>query len=117
VDDVLKFVKRERNRGKKYDAIILDPPAFGRGTQGQVWKIEKDLTELLSICKDVLSDNPLFIFLTTYSIESSSLAIGNLLQDLMVNFKGRIETGEMTLQHQSSEKLLPMSIFANWRRD
>ncbi len=115
VDDVIKYVRREGTRGKKYDAIILDPPAFGRGAQGQVWKIEKDLRDLLELCKNILSDNPLFIFMTTYSIDASSLAVGNLLEDLMAEYKGTITVGEMALTQKSSDKLLPMSIFAVWQ--
>lgn len=117
LDDVVKFVNREIRRGKKYDAIIMDPPAYGRGPQGQVWKIEDDLMPLLNACKQILSDQPLFFILTTYSIEASSLSLGNFLYDLMREHKGTIQSGELVLKNQSSEKLLPMSIFALWHRD
>ncbi len=116
LDDVVKFVNREIRRGKKYDAIIMDPPAYGRGPQGQVWKIEDDLMPLLESCKQLLSEDPLFIILTTYSIEASSLSLGNFLYDLMREHQGTIHSGELVLKNSTSEKLLPMSIFALWQK-
>ncbi|MBI4086852.1 class I SAM-dependent methyltransferase [Candidatus Kaiserbacteria bacterium] len=116
LDDATKFVKREVARGVGYDAIVMDPPAYGRGHQGQVWKIEEDLPVLLEQCRAVLSPNPVFVMLTTYAIESSSLSLGNLLGDMMKDYRGVVTAGELALPHESSGKLLPLSIFAMWEK-
>ncbi|MBD3305250.1 class I SAM-dependent rRNA methyltransferase, partial [candidate division KSB3 bacterium] len=83
VDDVSKFVKREIRRNRQYEAILLDPPSFGRGPKREVWKIEQHLVDLLADCRKLLSDAPLFVILTMYSIDQSAILIGNLLQDMM----------------------------------
>lgn len=114
VDDAFKFVKREVKRGKQYDAVILDPPSFGKGPKEEVWKIRRDLRELLTTCRDVLSDNPLFVILNMYSISQSAIIIGNLLQDMMGDFNGRIELGELALKPKAADKKLPLSIFGRW---
>jgi 23S rRNA (cytosine1962-C5)-methyltransferase len=114
LDDCFKFVKREVRRGSKYDGIILDPPAFGRGPQGQVWKIEDDLPELLDNCRELLSDDALFVWLTAYTIDASSLSVANLVRDLVVGRKGVVTAGEMVLQPQTGDKVLPMSICGIW---
>ncbi|MBX4187895.1 MAG: class I SAM-dependent methyltransferase [Candidatus Doudnabacteria bacterium] len=114
LDDALKFVKREVRRGSKYDAIILDPPAFGRGPKGEVWKIEDSINDLLDSCKDLISEKPLFIFLTVYSIEASSLSIGNLLSGAVKGLGGSITNGELVLVPKNQGKPLPVSLFAYW---
>lgn len=114
LDDAALFVKREKRRGNKYDAIILDPPAFGRGPKGQVWKIEKDLLPLLKDCRELLTEKPLFIILTCYTIDASSLSLGNLLREMMKDFKGLVEVGELALKPKKSANILPMSLFATW---
>jgi len=114
VDDAVKFVRREHRRNKRYDAIILDPPAFGRGPQNELWKIEDNLVELLADCRDILSDDPLFVLITMYSINQSSLLIGNLLQDMMHGCSGVIEVGELCLKPRSSRKMLAMAHFGQW---
>lgn len=116
LDDALKFVKREVKRGNKYDAIIMDPPAFGRGPQGQVWKVENALTDLLASCRELLSDQALFIFMTMYSIEASSLSIKNLLADTTAGLGGSLINGELVLQPKRGGKPLPVSIFAAWEK-
>ncbi len=116
LDDALKFVQREKRRERKYDGIILDPPAFGRGPQGQVWRLEKDLRPLLSACSDILSEQALFTCLTSYAIEASSLTLGNILADTVASERtGQIDVGEFVLRPNHSPKLLPMSLFACWR--
>ncbi len=115
LDDAEAFVKREVKRGERYDAIILDPPAYGRGPKGEVWKVEEDLPKLLNLCKQVLTDEPLFIILNMYSTELSSLSLQNLLKDMMKNFNGNIEAGELALK-QDDDQLLPLSIFAIWKK-
>jgi 23S rRNA (cytosine1962-C5)-methyltransferase len=114
LDDAIKYVRREIRRGIRYDAILLDPPSFGRGPNRELWKAEKQLTDLLDICRQVLSDHPLFIILTMYNIEASSLMIGNLLNDTMRDYGGAVQVGELALKHKYSERLLPLSIFGRW---
>ena len=113
-DDCMKFVKREARRNRKYDAIILDPPAFGRGPKGEVWKVEKDLLELLNACRNILSDKPIFIVLTMYSTDQSSILLEGLLRELTQDFGGSIQTGELILKPRRAERKLSMSIFGRW---
>ena len=117
VEDAIKYVRREVKRGSRYDGILLDPPAFGRGPDGTVWKVERQLPELLDLCRQALSDSPRLLLLTTYNIEASSLMLRNLLADLMKPFGGRIEAGELALSHSASpDRLLPLSIYARWTK-
>lgn len=116
LDDALKFSAREIRRGKTYDAIILDPPSFGRGPKNEVWKAERQLTELLSVCRQLLSPSPVFLILTMYNLEASSLMLGNILEDTMSGLKGRVHVGELALPHASSSKMLPLSIFGRWEQ-
>lgn len=102
-EDAMKFILREAKRGNSYDGIIMDPPRFGRGTKGEVWKLEDDLPKLLSACKNILSTNPAFILLNAYTADLSSIAIGNLLETH--------EFGELALR-DSFGTLLPSGIFA-----
>ena len=109
VDDALKFVRREIRRGVKYDAIVLDPPAFGRGPKGELWKLEKMLPELLSACAQVLSERPMFVLITLYSIEASSIMAGNMLRQY---FGGAdVSFGELVLSPKNGFAL-PLSIWA-----
>ena len=117
LDDAAKYVKREIRRGVHYDGILLDPPSFGRGPNRELWKAEKQLTDLLDICRQVLSERPLFVILTMYSIEASSLMIGNLLNDTMHGCGGTVSVGELALKHKHSARLLPLSIFGRWAVD
>lgn len=114
LDDALKFVQREVRRGNRYDAIIMDPPAFGRGPKGEIWKVERSLGQLLSACQQLLSDHPLFIFMTMYSIEASSLSIRNLLEDVTKDRGGTIRNGELVLKPKNSERVIPVSLFSVW---
>jgi 23S rRNA (cytosine1962-C5)-methyltransferase len=114
VDDVVKFIKKEKGRGVKYDAIIMDPPQFGNGPKGEVWKIEEQLPELLETCREILSDKPLFVIFNMYSTELSSISVANLLADMVKDLGGNIECGELAIRQENSERLLPMSIFAIW---
>lgn len=114
IDDVVKFVKREIKRGHKYDGIIMDPPAFGRGPVGEVWKIEKDFLELLDLCKQLLSDKPIFCLLNGYSSGYSAIAYENALKDAMGD-KGEIEKGALTIRENKTDRLLPCGIFARWK--
>jgi len=114
VNDVLKFMKKKIKQGKRYDAIIMDPPQFGKGPKGEVWKIEEKLPDLLFACREILSDKPLFVIFNMYSTELSSISIANLLSDMTKNLDGIVEFGELAIKQQNSERLLPMSIFAMW---
>jgi len=114
LDDALKFVQREGRRGNRYDALLLDPPAFGRGPKQEVWKVEQHLPLLLEACRQVLSDEPLFIVLTMYAIEASPLMIGNLLAGMTKGLGGSLELGELALAPESGGNILPLSIFGRW---
>jgi len=115
VEDAMKYVRREVKRGSRYDGILLDPPAFGRGPDGTIWKVERQLTELLELCREALTETPRLLLLTTYNIEASSLMLRNLVSDLMKPYGGQIEVGELALPHSADpERLLPLSIYARW---
>ena len=110
VDDVFKFLKREIRRGRTYDGIILDPPSFGRGSRGEIFKIERDIPELLSLCKALLSDTPLFFALTTHTLGVTPLAMEHLLSAIL---PGKISSGEMQIP-SACGRALPSGHFARW---
>lgn len=113
VDDAAKFLQREIKRGVRYDGIILDPPSFGRGSKGEVFKIERDIHDLLHLCRQLLSENPLFLMLTTHTPGMTPIVMGHLLGQKMRGMQGRMETGEMILP--SETKLdIPCGSFAKW---
>ena len=114
-DDAIKFLEREEKRGNKYDAIIMDPPKFGRGPKGEVWKIEEMLPKLLLQVKKVLSDKPLFVIITSYAIDASSLSLGYALADAMKDFKGEIEQGELCVMEKSNKRFIPLANTAVWK--
>ncbi len=114
VDDVRAFVKREIKRGHKYDGIILDPPAFGHGPERELWKIEDDLLPLLALCKELLSEQPLFFLMNGYASGYSAIAYGNNLREIIPAYSDKIEIGELTIAESNSERLLPCGIFARW---
>lgn len=113
-DDVIKFLEREEKRGNKYDAVIMDPPKFGRGPKGEVWKIEEMLPKLLTQVKKVLSDKPLFVILTSYAIDSSSLSLGYALAETMEDFRGEVEQGELCVFEKSNNRIIPLANTAVW---
>lgn len=116
VDDCIMFLKREIKRGRTYDAILMDPPSFGHGPKDELWKIEDNFLELMDCCQKILSETPLFVLINGYTAGYSPLAYENNLKDMMKNFSGTIETGELTIEQTSSDKLLPCGIFARWQR-
>ncbi len=116
LDDCRKFVAREIKRGKKYDAIIMDPPAFGHGAGKEIWKIEEHLPELLGMCRKILSDDPLFFLINGYASGYSAIAYANNVLHLMQDFSGEIEMGELAIKESKSERLLPCGIFARWQK-
>ena len=107
VDDVKKFVQREIRRGNKYDAIIMDPPSYGRGSNNEVWSIEKDLDGLLQSCKEILNDNFLFVCVNTYTANLSLLTLENILK---VHFNNNIKVDEIALPIENSNLYLPCGI-------
>lgn len=107
VDDVKKFVQREIRRGNKYDAIIMDPPSYGRGSNNEVWSIEKDLDGLLQSCKEILNDNFLFVCVNTYTANLSLLTLENILK---VHFNNNIKIDEIALPIENSNLYLPCGI-------
>ena len=118
VDDVVKFVKREIRRGNHYDIILMDPPSFGRGSKNEVWNIEKDLYELVKLCTELLSENPLLFLINSYSTGLSKTILENIL-NLTVNQKekGFITSDELGIPMQDSELILPCGIFARWTKE
>ena len=116
VDDVIKFVNREIRRGNKYDAIIMDPPSYGRGANGEVWKFEENIGELINLCMQVLSDKPLFFLINSYTTGISSMVLENLLKINMRSNKlrGNFENGEIGIPMTNSDLILPCGIYARW---
>jgi len=117
IEDVTLFLKREIKRGRKYDAIIMDPPSFGHGPKDEIWKIEEGFLNLMELCKQVLSDDPLFILINGYTAGYSSIVYENNLIDMMLGRKGKIEGGELVIEETASKKLLPCGIFARWSKN
>ena len=107
VDDVKKFVQREIRRGNKYDAIIMDPPSYGRGSNNEVWSIEKDLDGLLSDCKKILNEDFLFVCVNTYTANLSLLTLENILK---VHFNSKIQVDEISLPIENTNLYLPCGI-------
>jgi len=116
LEDALKYVGRELKRGVRYDAILLDPPSFGRGPKGEVWKVEERIVELLTECKRLLSDEAALVLMTLYNLEASSLMIGNLMGEVFGDLGGELVVGELALKHSKSDKRLPLSLFGRWQR-
>ena len=115
VDDVVKFVNREIRRGNKYDAIIMDPPSYGRGTNGEVWQFENNIYDLVELCTKVLSDKPLFFLINSYTTGISSTVLANILNlTVTKKYKGKVESGEIGLPMEKSSLVLPAGIFGRW---
>ncbi len=126
VDDAAKFAAREVRRGKRYDGIILDPPKFGRGPEGEVWRLEEHLGGLVGDCRQLLDRESRFLFLTVYAVRMSSLALAGLLDEVFADMPGTIEHGDLAVREDApgqaqderiAGRLLPTAIFARWRND
>lgn len=122
-DDALAFVRRELRRGRRYDGIILDPPKFGRGPNGETWRLESDLPELLRACATLLrsdADDAAsargFLIATVYAVRLSFLALAQVAQEQFQGAGGTWQTGEMALPHAGRDLVLPTAIFARWRK-
>lgn len=114
-DDAMKFVARETRRGNRYDAVVLDPPKFGRGPKNETWRFEEGLPELLDGVRDLLSEEPRFVIATAYAVRLSYLALAQALGDRLKPHGGVMEMGEMALPQQGSDRLLPTALYARWR--
>ena len=114
IDDVIKFVQREIRRENKYDAIVMDPPSYGRGKNGEVWQFENNIADLIELCIQVLSDQPLFFLINSYTTGISAKVLENLLELNMKNFKGKITSGEIGLPMKNSKLVLPCGIYGRW---
>jgi 23S rRNA (cytosine1962-C5)-methyltransferase len=116
VDDASKFTAREVRRERRYDGILLDPPKFGRGPTGEVWRLEENLAPLLNDCRKLLDQNSRFLVLTVYAVRMSALAIGELVKQTLADIGGMVEVGEMSVREEARGLLLPTAIFARWSR-
>jgi 23S rRNA (cytosine1962-C5)-methyltransferase len=119
LDDVMKFVAREKRRGNRYQAILLDPPSFGRGPNREVWKVEGMVRDLLADCRELLAGDARLLLLTMYNIEASALMLGNLMDDVLRGLPGTITVGELAVPHTApgaEARFLPRSLFARWER-
>ncbi len=114
VDDAAKFVAREVRRERRYDGILLDPPKYGRGPDGEVWRLEEDLPGLIADCRQLLDPQSRFLFLTVYAVRMSAMALGALLNQHFADLPGKIEFGELAVREESRGLLLPTAIFARW---
>jgi 23S rRNA (cytosine1962-C5)-methyltransferase len=117
IDDAAKFTAREVRRGRRYDGIILDPPKYGRGPNGEVWKLEEGLPALIADCAKLLDSSSRFLVLTVYAVRMSALAIGELLRQATSELGGKVECGDMAVREEARNLLLPTAIFARWSRD
>lgn len=113
-DDAQKFVAREVRRGRRYDGILLDPPKYGRGPDGEVWRLEQDLPGLIGNCRELLDKDSRFLFLTVYAVRMSALAIGELLNQAFADLPGKVECGELSVREEARGLELPTAIWARW---
>ena len=116
VDDAAKFAAREVRRGRRYDGILLDPPKFGRGPEGELWRLEEHLAPLLAECRKLLDADSRFLVLTVYAVRMSAIAIGELVGQVLGDLGGTVEMGEMAVREKARGLLLPTAIFARWSR-
>lgn len=117
VDDCIKFVEREIRRGNKYDAIIMDPPSYGRGANGEVWQFENNIYDLVELCTNVLSDNPLFFLINSYTTGISSKVLEDILNlTVAKKYKGKLESGEIGIPMEESKLVLPCGIYGRWEK-
>ena len=115
-DDAAKFTAREVRRARRYDGIILDPPKFGRGPEGELWRLEEHLPALIADCRKLLDADSAFLFLTVYAVRMSALAIGELVRQQFADLGGIVECGELGVREETRGLALPTAIFARWSR-
>lgn len=116
VDDAAKFVAREVRRGRRYDGILLDPPKYGRGPEGEIWRLEEHLPALIADCRRLLDAESRYLFLTVYAVRMSALAIGEMLSQAFADLPGRVEAGELGVREEARGLALPTAIWARWSR-
>ncbi len=116
VEDARRYVQREVRRGSKYDGIILDPPKYGRGPDGQVWRLFEDLPELARLCGELLSENASFLILNAYAERISGAALSGLLAEVLDGRGGRIDWGELALVEDGGQRAIGMSFYGRWSR-
>jgi 23S rRNA (cytosine1962-C5)-methyltransferase len=116
IDDTAKFTAREVRRGRRYDGILLDPPKFGRGPTGEVWRLEEHLPGLIADCARLLDEESRFLVLTVYAVRMSAISLGELLRQKLAGLGGQVEVGEMTVREERRGLLLPTALFARWSR-
>ena len=116
VDDAMKFAAREVRRGRRYDAILLDPPKFGRGPDGEVWQLEEHLPTLIGECAQLLDGQSRALFLTVYAVRMSALALRELLAQQLAHLGGTVEAGELAIVEETRGLELPTAIWARWSR-
>ena len=117
VDDCLKFVEREYRRGNKYDAIVMDPPSYGRGPNGEVWKFETSIYTLIHACMKILSEKPLFVLINSYTTGISSIVLENILKTTLLPLypNGTVDAGEVGLPITKDNLVLPCGIYGRWQ--
>ena len=113
-EDAALFVEREIRRGSRYDIVLLDPPAYGRGPKGEVWQLFDNLPAMVDSCRDVLSDRPLALVLTAYAIRASFLAFHTLVRDAFAGMGGTVESGELVIREKAAGRALSTSMFSRW---
>jgi 23S rRNA (cytosine1962-C5)-methyltransferase len=117
IEDAIKFIQREGRRNSVYDGIIMDPPKFGRGPKGEVWEYFKLMPDLLENCRQILNNAPLFIIITTYTIQASALSLYYALLPIVSNLGGELSCGELALHENSQGRSLSMAIYARWKAE
>lgn len=115
VDDVIKFVQREYRRGHKYDGIVMDPPSYGRGPNKEVWKFEKNMTFLLEEVIKIMSDEPLFLLINSYTTGISNIVLSNMIKTMVLPiYPGKVDSGEVGLKVSNNNLVLPCGIYGRW---
>jgi len=113
-EDAVKFCEREVRRGNTYDAILLDPPAYGRGPKGEVWQMFSDIPHMTDLCRQLVSERPLFVVLTAYAIRASFFAVHELMQEVFGDMGGELQSGELVIRTENSERRLSTSMYSRW---
>ncbi|MEZ5810641.1 MAG: class I SAM-dependent rRNA methyltransferase [Rhizobiaceae bacterium] len=113
-EDALKFAQREQRRGRGYDIVLLDPPAFGRGPKGEKWQLFENLPEMMALCRQILMPKPLAVVLTAYSIRASFFTTHALMRDAFAGLGGTVESGELVIRERSAGRALATSLFSRW---
>jgi 23S rRNA (cytosine1962-C5)-methyltransferase len=115
LDDAIKFVRRAARRGVTYDVLVMDPPVFGRGPKGEIWRFYESVPELLDACRQVLSERPLFVLINAYAIDVSDLTLANVLMDLIAGRGGTIESGELGIAESDGDRVLAAGRYGRWQ--